>query len=165
MSKVLVALVLTTLLSSPAYVFADESGKEVRKHHQEQQREEQKYREELARESRKHHEEQEREARKHKKEHRWEKKHHRKHHTSGEKHNPPRGWRERVAKGKRIDADFYIYFEDVPQNIIKTLPPLPPGVSYKQIEEDIVKIHNANMEILDVFRKTGLPLPPLPKIK
>jgi len=81
------------------------------------------------------------------------------------KNRPPEGWRKRIVKGKHIDDEFSVFLEDVPRAIVRTLPPLPAGVSYKRIENDIIKLHNANMEILEVFRDFGVPVPVLPKIK
>jgi hypothetical protein len=82
-----------------------------------------------------------------------------------QKQKPPKGWRKKLIKGQPVAPDLVEYLEDVSREIVKTLPPLPPGVSYKRIEGDIIKIHNANMEILEVIRDLGVPVPVLPKIK
>ncbi|MFN2368964.1 MAG: hypothetical protein ABR605_08455, partial [Desulfurivibrionaceae bacterium] len=66
--------------------------------------------------------------------------------------------------GKYLDDDIYIQLQPVPRDVRVALPPLPPGVSYKQIEGEIIKIDDANRKILDVHKKNGLPLPPAPPL-
>ena len=82
-----------------------------------------------------------------------------------QKQKPPKGWQKKLVKGHPVAPELVVYLKNVSRNIVKTLPPLPPGVSYKRIEDDIIKVHNANMEILEVIRGLGVPVPVLPKIK
>ncbi|MEN8189354.1 MAG: hypothetical protein ABFS19_05865 [Thermodesulfobacteriota bacterium] len=75
----------------------------------------------------------------------------------------PPGWQKKIGKGKRVDDTIYPYLMPVPQDVRVTLPPLPRGVSYRKIDNDILKIRNDSREILDIFPKGVVPVPaPVP---
>ncbi|MEN8141470.1 MAG: hypothetical protein ABFR97_09640 [Thermodesulfobacteriota bacterium] len=73
----------------------------------------------------------------------------------------PPGWQKKLARGQHIDEYTYRHMDPVPRETIRLLPPLPRGVSYRQVEGDIIKIHRSSMEILDVLDRNRL-LPPIP---
>ncbi len=177
MKKILlVVTALAFILPNASPVMADRHGKDQRKHYREQDREDRKFYKEQEKERREFHKEQEREEKKHRKErekderkHRKEKRRDARRHDQkrGQHHNngrPPQNWRKRVEKGKQLDDDIYVHLQPVPSDIKVALPPLPPGISYKQIENEIIKIDDVNRKILDVLEKSGLPLPPIPPV-
>jgi len=88
-------------------------------------------------------------------------------HKYNKKKGLPPGWRKKAAKGTYLDDDVFYQLEPVPHKIFVTLPPPPPGVSYKQIEGEIIKIDTANRKIIDVLTNTAnsLSLPPFPGLK
>jgi|GEM_PF-5105560 len=163
MKKILLVMALAFILPNASSAIADGHGKVARKYYKEREREDRKFYEKQEREERKFHEKQEKEAKKHreKMEREARKRDKERHRKDGKL---PQDWRRRVEKGKHIDDDIFVQLEPVPRDIAVPLPPLPPGVSYKQIEGEIIKIDDTNRKILDVLKKTGLPLPPIPPI-
>lgn len=89
------------------------------------------------------------------------------HHKEAKRHKtPPPGWRKKINRGKRVDDSIYVYLEPPTPEVIAVLPPPPPGVSFRQIEDQIVKINDLNRQILEVLpipKLPRLPLPPLPR--
>lgn len=91
----------------------------------------------------------------------------------GGKHHkaPPPGWRKKLNRGERVDDTIYVFLAPPPREVIAVLPPPPPGVSFRQIEDKIVRINDINRQILEVLdldklpipKPPRLPLPPLPK--
>ena len=71
----------------------------------------------------------------------------------------PPGWQKKIAKGKVVDDTVFEYLEVVPPQILKLLPPPPPGVSYRKIQEKIIKLNDITRRILDVLEVDKLPLP------
>ena len=76
----------------------------------------------------------------------------------------PPGWQKKVARGKFIEPSIYIHLEAPPRNILRLLPPPTPGVSFKTIENKVIKLREKDRYVLDVFDKDKLPPPPLPPV-
>ncbi|MDA3970044.1 MAG: hypothetical protein PF442_01695 [Desulfobulbaceae bacterium] len=74
----------------------------------------------------------------------------------------PPGWQKKIAKGKRVDDDLYQHMHPVDGATLRILPPLGYGEAYHSIEDDIVKLKQDGREILEVIKRSKLPLPPPP---
>lgn len=74
----------------------------------------------------------------------------------------PPGWQKKIAKGKRVDDDLYQHMHPVDGATLRILPPLGYGEAYRTIENDIVKLRQDSREILEVIKRSKLPLPPPP---
>jgi hypothetical protein len=84
----------------------------------------------------------------------------------------PPGWQKKLKRDEQLDDSIYIQLESPPHEVISVLPPPPPGVSFRKLEDKIVEINDINRRILDVLeidklpvpvpRLSKLPLPPLP---
>lgn len=86
-------------------------------------------------------------------------------HKESKRHKtPPTGWRKKINRGKRVDDSIYVYMEPPAPEVIAVLPPPPPGVSFRQIEDQIVKINDINRQVIEVLQLDKLPLPKLPKL-
>lgn len=98
-------------------------------------------------------------------EHRSEERRDKSWHHDGKHHkSPPAGWRRKINKGKRVDDTIYGYMEPPTPEVIAVLPPPPPGVSFRQIENKIVKLNDINRQIIEVLELDKLPIPKPPKI-
>lgn len=84
-------------------------------------------------------------------------------HKSKHKDLPP-GWRKKLNKGVRVDDSIYVFMAPPAPEVIAVLPPLPPGVSFRQIEEKIVKINDINRQIIEVLELDRLPIPKPPRL-
>lgn len=76
----------------------------------------------------------------------------------------PPGWRKKLNKGARVDDSIYVYMEPPSREVIAVLPPPPPGVSFRQIEDKIVKINDINRQIIEVLELDRLPIPKPPRL-
>lgn len=76
----------------------------------------------------------------------------------------PPGWRKKLNKGSRVDDSIFVYMEPPSREVIAVLPPPPPGVSFRQIEDKIVKINDINRQIIEVLELDRLPIPKPPRI-
>jgi hypothetical protein len=76
----------------------------------------------------------------------------------------PPGWRKKLNKGERVDDTVYVYMEPPTPEVIAVLPPPPPGVSFRQIEDKIVKINDINRQIIEVLELDRLPIPKPPRL-
>lgn len=86
-------------------------------------------------------------------------------HKEAKRHKtPPPGWRKKINRGERVDDSIYIYLEPPAPEVIAVLPPPPPGVSFRQIEDQIVKIDDLNRQVIEILQLDKLPLPKLPKL-
>lgn len=74
----------------------------------------------------------------------------------------PPGWQKKVAKGKVVEHSIYMHMEAPPRNVLSVLPPPPPGVVLKRIDDMIVKLRERDRFVLDVFDIDKLPPPPPP---
>jgi len=74
----------------------------------------------------------------------------------------PPGWQKKVAKGKVVEDSIYIHMEAPPRDVLRALPPPPPGVIIKQIEDKIVELREKDRFVLDIFDADNLPPPPPP---
>lgn len=89
----------------------------------------------------------------------WHKDKEGKHHKA-----PPPGWQKKLGKGQRVDDTLYVYLEPPTPEVIAVLPPPPPGVSFRQIEDKIVKINDNNRQIIEVLELDRLPIPKPPRL-
>lgn len=76
----------------------------------------------------------------------------------------PPGWRKKLVRGERLDDSIYVYLEIPPRDLIAVLPPPPPGVSFKRLEDKIIKINDINRQILEVLEIDKLPVPKPPRL-
>lgn len=63
----------------------------------------------------------------------------------------PPGWQKKLARGQVMDQDVYAHAVMLPPNVIRLLPPPPPGTILVQVEGKVVRLAQATMTILDVF--------------
>ena len=89
----------------------------------------------------------------------WHKDKDGKHHKA-----PPPGWQKKLNQGQRVDDTLYVYLEPPTPEVIAVLPPPPPGVSFRQIEDKIVKINDINRQIIEVLELDRLPIPKPPRL-
>lgn len=84
---------------------------------------------------------------------RYEHKHHKKHHHHyhHKKCCLPSGWYTRVRQGCVIPSDIYVYREPVPQHVLVTMPPQPPGVVHIMVGGKVIRLVEATRTIMDVF--------------
>lgn len=71
----------------------------------------------------------------------------------------PPGWQKKIAVGQRIPDDIWAHRVPLPHEILKQLPPPPPGVIHVRIEDHVFKVIEKTHEVLDDL---GLPHPPTP---
>jgi hypothetical protein len=76
----------------------------------------------------------------------------------------PPGWQKKIKRGERLDDSIYIHLQAPPREVISLLPPPPPGVSFKRLEDKIIKIDDINRRILDVLEIDKLPVPKPPRL-
>jgi hypothetical protein len=88
------------------------------------------------------------------------------HHGRKEGHRkaPPPGWQKKLKKGERVDDTIYLHMVVPAPEVIAVLPPPPPGVVYRKIEDKIVKINDINRQIFEVLELDRLPIPKPPKL-
>jgi len=93
---------------------------------------------------------------------RYEHRHHNKHHHSYSHHKKrhyshhngcclPSGWHTRIRRGCVMPSDIYVYREPVPQHVLVTMPPQPPGVVHIMVGGKVVRLMEASRTIMDVF--------------
>lgn len=92
---------------------------------------------------------------------RYEHKHHKKRHyySHHNKHRHshhngcclPNGWYTRIRRGCVMPYDIYEYREAVPQHVLVTMPPQPPGVVHIMVGGKVVRLMEATRTIMDVF--------------
>jgi len=81
-------------------------------------------------------------------------KRYKKHHHYSRPHQrccPPQGWYTRVKRGYVIPSDIYEYREPVPQRVLVTMQPQPPGVVHIMIGGKVIRLVEATRTIMDVF--------------
>jgi len=67
----------------------------------------------------------------------------------------PPGWQKKLARGERLDLDTYRLAVGLPDDLLRRLPPPPPGSEILQIEDKIIRLDAATRTILDVFGLGG----------
>ena len=67
----------------------------------------------------------------------------------------PPGWQKKLARGERLDRDYYAQGVMLPDDLLRRLPPPPPGSEILQIENQIIRLDAATRTILDVFGLGG----------
>jgi hypothetical protein len=63
----------------------------------------------------------------------------------------PPGWQRKLVRGEPLDNDFYRLGRTLPDNLLRKLPPPPPGSEILQIEDQIIRLDATTRTILDVF--------------
>ena len=63
----------------------------------------------------------------------------------------PPGWQKKVARGEVLDAQVYAHSCPLPPELVKRLPPQPPGTIVITVEGKVVRLVEATLVILDVF--------------
>ena len=63
----------------------------------------------------------------------------------------PPGWQKKVARGEVMSDDVYYQSRPLPREIIKILPPPPPGTVIVTVEGKVVRLLEATRTIVDVF--------------
>lgn len=67
----------------------------------------------------------------------------------------PPGWQKKLSRGERLDLDTYRQGIGLPDDLLRRLPPAPPGSEILQIEDRIIRLDAATRTILDVFGLGG----------
>jgi len=67
----------------------------------------------------------------------------------------PPGWQKKLTRGERLDLDTYRLAVGLPDDLLRRLPPPPPGSEILQIEDKIIRLDAATRTILDVFGLGG----------
>lgn len=67
----------------------------------------------------------------------------------------PPGWQKKLVRGESLDQTWYGYGSPLPDNLLRRLPPPPPGSEILQIEDRIIRLDAATRTILDVFGLGG----------
>lgn len=62
----------------------------------------------------------------------------------------PPGWQKKVERGEVLDADVYRQARPIPERYLSRLEH-EPGTSVLQVDDRIIRIHDATRTILDVF--------------
>ncbi len=63
----------------------------------------------------------------------------------------PPGWQKKVARGEVMDPVVYEHSRPLPPDLVRTLPPPPPGTVIVTVEGKAVRLLEATLTILDVF--------------
>ena len=63
----------------------------------------------------------------------------------------PPGWQKKVARGEVMSDEVYYQSRPLPKDVIKILPPAPPGTIIVTIEGKVVRLLEATRTIVDVF--------------
>ena len=66
----------------------------------------------------------------------------------------PPGWQKKVSPGRHLDYQVYRQGENLPDILLKRLPPPPVGSEILQVEDKIIRLNSATRTILDVFDLT-----------
>jgi hypothetical protein len=67
----------------------------------------------------------------------------------------PPGWQKKLARGEHLDQEYYGWGRALPDDLLRRLPPAPPGSEILQIEDRIIRLDAATRTILDVFGLAG----------
>lgn len=67
----------------------------------------------------------------------------------------PPGWQKKLARGERLDHEYYGWGRALPDDLLRRLPPPPPGSEILRIEDRIIRLDAATRTILDVFGLGG----------
>lgn len=63
----------------------------------------------------------------------------------------PPGWQKKVERGEVLDVDVYHQAHPIPNRYLERLGHQPEGTSVLQIDDRIVRVHDATRTIIDVF--------------
>lgn len=67
----------------------------------------------------------------------------------------PTGWQQQLARGARISQEYYGWGRPLPADLLRRLPPPPPGSEILQIEARVLRLDAATRTILDLFSLDG----------
>jgi hypothetical protein len=67
----------------------------------------------------------------------------------------PPGWQKKMVRGGHLDYDYYNRGEMLPVDLLRRLPPPPPGSEILRIEGKILRVDASSRIILDVFDLGG----------
>ena len=70
------------------------------------------------------------------------------------KARPPE-WQHQLARGARLSQEYYGWGRPLPADLLRRLPPPPPGTEILQIETRILRLDAATRTILDFFSLDG----------
>lgn len=63
----------------------------------------------------------------------------------------PPGWQKKVERGEVLDLEVYRHARPLPERYLSRLGHQPDGTSVLQVDDRIVRIHDATRTIVDVF--------------
>ena len=67
----------------------------------------------------------------------------------------PPGWQKKLARGAHLDDGYYAQGSMLSSDLLRRLPPPPPGSEILRIEDQIIRLDAATRTILDVFGLGG----------
>ena len=67
----------------------------------------------------------------------------------------PPGWQEKLAPGEHLEQSFYSRGRALPDELLRQLPPAPPGTEILRIEDQVLRLDAATRTIFDVFSLGG----------
>lgn len=70
------------------------------------------------------------------------------------KNKLPPGWQKKMARGEVVPDDVWRHRVQLPQDVVRKLPPNPPGTVIVRVDDKVVRVIENTREILDIF---GLP--------
>jgi hypothetical protein len=63
----------------------------------------------------------------------------------------PPGWQKKIAAGQSLDYQVYRQGTNLPNEVLRRLPPFPVGTETLQVEDKVLLINTATRVILDAF--------------
>ena len=63
----------------------------------------------------------------------------------------PPGWQKKVERGEVLDQDVYRHARPLPERYLSRLGDQPEGTSVLQVDDRIIRVHDATRTIVDVF--------------
>lgn len=63
----------------------------------------------------------------------------------------PPGWQKKIAAGKSLDYQVYRQGVNLPNEVLRRLPPFPVGTEPLRVEDKVLLINTATRVILDAF--------------
>jgi hypothetical protein len=67
----------------------------------------------------------------------------------------PPGWQQQLTRGTHLSQEFYGWGRPLPADLLRRLPPPPPGSEILQIESRVLRLDAATRTILDLFSLDG----------
>lgn len=66
----------------------------------------------------------------------------------------PPGWQKKLARGEVVPDDVWRHRVPLPADVVRQLPPAPPGTVVVRIDDKVVRVIETTREVLDIL---GLP--------